>query len=455
MATAKLGDSDRQRDTAAPLVYTHRLLKEMLAVEAGLAQAQGQLGLIPSSTAQTITQVCEALSRDISRLDPDQLESDSLLAGNIAIPFVKKLTAVVAAADASAARYVHFGLTSQDILDTAAVLVWQQDLLRFEGLLKAAINQAASLARAHRDTPMMGRTWMQHALPMTFGLKAAGWLDALMRHAQRLSAEREEMRVLQCGGATGSLASLGQDGLKVSRALAEILHLKEPSLPWFGQRDRVFILAATLVGLTGSLGKIAKDVSLMAQTEVAECHEGVAPGKGGSSTMPHKKNPVHCAAVLTQATVLPGLLGVLASALPQEHERALGGWQAEWQAMPQILQGTESALQASVALLAGLEIRPQAMRANIDISRGLVMAESVALGLAPQIGKEAAHALLERISREAVEKNQTLGEALRQDPETSRLATPEQFAKWLSPLAYLGMSGAFVDRALEAYDRRG
>ncbi|MFM1880288.1 MAG: hypothetical protein RLZZ344_522 [Pseudomonadota bacterium] len=455
MATAKLGHSDRQQNTAAPLVYTHRLLKEMLAVEAGLAQAQGQLGLIPSSTAQTITQVCEALSRDISRLDPDQLESDSLLAGNIAIPFVKKLTAAVAAADASAARYVHFGATSQDILDTAAVLVWQQDLLHFEGLLNVAIDQAASLARAHRDTPMMGRTWMQHALPMTFGLKAAGWLDALMRHAQRLSAAREEMRVLQCGGATGSLASLGQDGLKVSRALAEILQLNEPSLPWFGQRDRVFALAATLVGLTGSLGKIAKDVSLMAQTEVAECQEGVAPGKGGSSTMPHKKNPVLCAVVLTQAMVLPGLLGVLASALPQEHERALGGWQAEWQAMPQILQGTESALQASVALLAGLEIRPQAMRANIDISRGLVMAESVALGLAPQIGKEAAHALLERISREAVEKNQTLGEALRQDPETSRLATPEQFAKWLSPLAYLGMSGAFVDRALEAYDRRG
>ena len=435
--------------------YAHKLLREMLAVESALAQAQGRAGLIPSQVARIISEVCEALSSDLMRLDPDQCENDSLLAGNIAIPFVKKLTAQVAQANAEAAKHVHFGATSQDILDTAAVLVWQQDILRLEGLLKDAMHHAAALARAHRDTPMMGRTWMQQALPMTFGLKAAGWLDALMRHAQRLDAAREEIRVVQFGGATGSLASLGKEGLKVSHALAEILALREPSLPWFGHRDRVFALASVLVGLTGSLGKIAKDVSLMSQTEVAECREGVAPGKGGSSTMPHKRNPVHCAAILTQATFLPGLLGVLASALPQEHERALGGWQAEWQAMPQILQGTEKALQQSAALLAGLEVLPQAMRANIDVSQGLVMAESVAFGLAPQIGKAAAHALLERLSRQAVDCGQTLGEALMNDPEASRLATREQFSAWLSPLAYLGASGDFVDRVLDAYDRRG
>ncbi|MBM3375173.1 MAG: 3-carboxy-cis,cis-muconate cycloisomerase [Betaproteobacteria bacterium] len=435
--------------------YAHRLLRQMLSVEAALARAQGQLGLIAPKSAEIIPQVCEALSQQPACLDPDQLETDSLLAGNIAIPFVKKLTAQVAQADAEAAKHVHFGATSQDILDTAAVLVWQQDLIRCEGLLRVLMQHVASLARAHRDTPMIGRTWMQHALPIPFGLKAAGWLDALMRHAQRLEAVREETRVLQFGGATGSLASLGKDGTKVSRLLAQILGLNEPNLPWFGHRDRVFSLASVLVGLTGSLGKIAKDVSLMAQTEVAELREGAAPGKGGSSTMPHKRNPVHCAAILTQATFLPGLLGVLASALPQEHERALGGWQAEWQAMPEILQGTESALQQSVALLAGLEVRSQTMRANVDLSQGLVMAESVAFGLAPQIGKIAAHALLERLSRQATDQGQTLEEALLQDAEASRLATPEQFAAWLSPLAYLGVSTDFVDRVLDAYDRMG
>ena len=435
--------------------YRERLLREMLSVEAALARAQGQLGLIAPNSAEIISQVCEALSQQPANLDPDQLEAESLLAGNIAIPFVKKLTAEVAQADAEAAKHVHFGATSQDILDTAVVLVWQQDLIRCEGLLRVLMQHAASLARAHRDTPMIGRTWMQHALPITFGLKAAGWLDALMRHAQRLEAVREETRVVQFGGATGSLASLGKDGTKVSHVLAQILGLNEPNLPWFGHRDRVFSLASVLVGLTGSLGKIAKDVSLMAQTEVAELREGAAPGKGGSSTMPHKRNPVHCAAILTQSTFLPGLLGVLASALPHEHERALGGWQAEWQAMPEILQGTESALQHSVALLAGLEVRPQAMRANIDISQGLVMAESVAFGLAPQIGKTAAHALLERLSRQATDQGQTLEEALLQDAEASRLATPEQFSSWLSPIAYLGASGEFVDRVLDAYDRMG
>lgn len=446
-------NSERPRNGAGGEPYAHRLLREMLAVESALAHAQGQAGLIRSQSAQIIAEICEALSRDLVGLDPDQLEKDSLLAGNIAIPFVKKLTAQVARTDVEAAKHVHFGATSQDILDTAAVLVWQQDVLRFEGLLKAAMDEAASLARAHRNTPMMGRTWMQHALPLTFGLKAAGWLDALMRHAQRLEGAREEMRVLQFGGAAGSLASLGQEGLKLSHSLAEILGLREPSLPWFGHRDRVFALASVLVGLTGSLGKIAKDVSLMAQTEIAECREGAAPDKGGSSTMPHKRNPVHCAAILTQAAFLPGLLGVLASALPQEHERALGGWQAEWQAVPQILQGTGTALQQSVALLAGLELQPQAMRANIDVSRGLVMAESVAFGLAPQMGKADAHALLERLSRQAVDSGQTLEETLLQDPEACRLATPAQFSAWLSPLAYLGASGEFVDRVLSVYDR--
>ena len=284
-------NSERPRNGAGGEPYAHRLLREMLAVESALAHAQGQAGLIRSQSAQIIAEICEALSRDLVGLDPDQLEKDSLLAGNIAIPFVKKLTAQVARTDVEAAKHVHFGATSQDILDTAAVLVWQQDVLWFEGLLKAAMDEAASLARAHRNTPMMGRTWMQHALPLTFGLKAAGWLDALMRHAQRLEGAREEMRVLQFGGAAGSLASLGQEGLKLSHSLAEILGLREPSLPWFGHRDRVFALASVLVGLTGSLGKIAKDVSLMAQTEIAECREGAATDKGGSSTMPHKRNP--------------------------------------------------------------------------------------------------------------------------------------------------------------------
>jgi len=431
--------------------YQTRLLHEMLRVEAALALAQASVGVIDANAAQAIERVCNDLRNDLSALRLEDLQSEAIDAGNLAIPFVKRLTALVTQADAEAAKHVHFGATSQDIIDTAAVLVWQQDLFRFEGLLKAAMQHAASLARTHRDTPMIGRTWMQHALPITFGMKVAGWLDALMRHAQRLKVVREEMRVLQFGGATGSLASLGNEGLKVSRALAENLALHEPSLPWFGHRDRIFTLASVLVGLTGSLGKIAKDVSLMAQTEVAELQEAMAPGKGGSSTMPHKRNPVGCAVILTQSTILPGLLASLASALPQEHERALGGWQAEWQLVPQLIHGAGIALQQAERLIGGLGINAQAMRSNIDCSRGLVMSESLALALAPSIGKAAAHSLLERLSAEAIAADKSLEETVTQDPEVRALCSREEIAARLSPETYLGMSGAYVDRVLAAY----
>ncbi|CAB3892224.1 3-carboxy-cis,cis-muconate cycloisomerase [Achromobacter piechaudii] len=426
-------------------------LRRMLAVEAALARAQARCGVIPDSAARCIDEVCHADDID-GILDLEQIAAASMLAGNIAIPFVKQLTAAVRQVDPEAARYVHWGATSQDILDTALVLQLQQAIAQLDQDIGSAQAACARLTAAHRDTLIVGRTWLQHALPTTFGLKTAGWLEALERSRQRLRQDAEQIALLQFGGAAGTLASLGDAAPAVAHAFAEELGLALPGMPWHTHRDRLANVAATLGVLTGTLGKIARDVSLMAQTEIAEVAEPGGPGRGGSSTMPHKRNPVGSAAILAAATRVPPLVSTVLSAMVQEHERALGGWQAEWDVLPQICALAGGALRHAVSMLDGLEVDAARMARNLDATNGLILAEAYALALGSRIGRMQAHEVIERASQEAVRRRCTLKvavqDALTQNEATRNLLSREELDRLSDPANYLGQATALSDRVL-------
>ncbi len=331
-------------------------LQRMLDFEAALARAQAACAVIPKTAPGPIARCAKA-----ELYDAQQIADAAIHAGNPAIPLIKLLTAEVKAIDPDSARYVHWGATSQDVMDTGLVLQLREAFLLVDEELQALCLILAKLADGHRHTPIAARTWMQQAIPTTLGLKFAGWLDALHRHKLRMADARPRILTLQFGGAAGSLAALHDKGLQVSAALAAELNLPLSNLPWHTERDRV-AEAATLFGLlAGTLGKIARDISLMVQTEVSELAEPAAPGRGGSSTMPHKRNPVSCAAILSAAMRVPGLVSTMLSAMLQEHERALGGWQAEWETLPKIICLTGDALSQTINLISGLEINPARM----------------------------------------------------------------------------------------------
>ncbi len=424
-------------------------VRRMLDVEAALARAEGRCGVIPAEAAATITQVCAAPGQG---MDLDALAQGAIGAGNLAIPFVKQLTALVSAHDEHAARYVHWGATSQDILDTALVLQLVEALRVEDAQLARLADACADLARRHRDTVMVARTWQQHALPTTFGLKAAGWLDALRRDLARLDETRHRVRTLQFGGAAGTLASLGAQAPDVAACLADELGLAQPVLPWHTHRDRLVEVASTLGMLCGTLGKIARDISLMMQTEVAEVAEPAAAGRGGSSTMPHKRNPVGCAAVLTIATRVPALVSTLLTAMPQEHERGLGGWQAEWDTLPDIVTMTAGALRCMGEIVAGLQVDAARMRANLDLTGGLILGEAYMLALGARLGRLPAHHLVEQATRDAVAQGVTLRQALQgrldADPALTGLLDAHTLDRLADPTRYTGQAGRYVDAAL-------
>jgi 3-carboxy-cis,cis-muconate cycloisomerase len=294
-----------------------------------------------------------------------------------------------------------------------------------------------------------GRTWLQQAPPVTLGLKAAGWLDAIGRHRERMRATRERALVLQFGGAAGTLAALGDRGPSVAAALARELNLALPDIPWHAHRDRIAEVAATLGLLTGSLGKIARDISLMSQTEVAELAEPNPPGRGGSSTMPHKRNPVACAEVLSAAIRVPALVSTMLSAMVQEHERGLGGWQAEWQTLPQICTLSAAALDQLAYVLEGLEVDQRMMTQNLEITRGLIFSEAVAFALAKHLGKSRAHELVERACRRAVAQNKHLRDVLMEDAEVRAHIDTKNLDLLLEPEMYLGSAQEMIDHVLK------
>ncbi|MDB5764678.1 MAG: 3-carboxy-cis,cis-muconate cycloisomerase [Herminiimonas sp.] len=424
-------------------------IQRMLDFEAALARAEAAQGVIPETAVPAITACCDAGAIDLAAL-----AAAAGPAGNLAIPLVKQLTAQVAGVDAEASKYVHWGATSQDAIDTGMVLQLRDALDHIDADLAQLADALAKLARQHQHTPLVGRTWMQHALPITFGLKAAGWLDAVLRHQDRLAELRARVLALQFGGAAGTLASLGTQGLQVAAALATDLGLMLPDTPWHTQRDRVAEVAAVLGLLTGSLGKMARDISLHMQTDVAEAGEPVAEGRGGSSTMPHKRNPVGCAVALAAAVRVPGLVSIMFSGMVQEHERALGGWQAEWDTLPEIVQLTAGALQQMRQVASGLTVDAARMRANLDTTHGQIMAEAVTLALGGKIGRMAAHKIVERACHLAAATNRHLREVLVQDTQIIAELSAGDIDRLLDPAGYTGESAAFVDRVLQTYHRR-
>ena len=415
-------------------------LQGMLDFEAALARAEARAGVIPSSAASVISQKCKA-----ELFHVEALAQAAKLAGNVAIPLIKELTHLIAAADKDAARYVHWGATSQDAIDTG-LLLQLRDALRFIAAdLERLCAALAELATKHRSTIMVARTWMQQALPTTFGFAVAGWLDAVNRANLRLWEAEQHAMVLQFGGAVGTLAALGSKGQEVAGSLAAELGLALPNMPWHAQRDRIADLAAALGICAGTLGKIARDISLHAQTEVAEVFEPASQGRGGSSTMPHKRNPVTCAVVLAAALRVPSLVSTVLTAMPQDYERGLGGWHAEWETLPEIVSLTAGALHHLAEIAPQLEIDADRMRENLELTRGLIYAEAVSMALATKMGRSQAHDLVEAACRQSQREKCHLRDVLARDPQVSTRLSSKELEDLFDPRKYLGAAETFVD----------
>lgn len=418
-------------------------LQHMLDFEAALARAEAATGVIPASAVTAIEAACQADQFDLAALADAATRS-----GNLAIPLVKTLTAKVAKADAEAARYVHWGATSQDVIDTATMLGLRAAIDALLADLDRAIAGFAALAQKHRNTAVVARTWLQHALPMPFGLKLAEYASALHRSRLRLKRLRTEGLALQFGGAAGTLAALGDKGLIVAEQLARELQLPLPDAPWHTHRDRIAEVASVLAILSGSCGKIARDVSLMMQTDVGEAFEPSGEGRGGSSTMPHKRNPVASASALGAATMAPNLAATIFAAQIQDHERSAGPWHAEWPTLPTLLLVTSGALAAIVDIAEGLEVDVDRMRLNLDATHGLIMAEAVTFALADKLGKSDAHHLVEAATKRAVAEKKHLRDVLTADPKVSAQLSAAAIAKLFEPMDYQGVSQALIDRLL-------
>ena len=423
-------------------------LQRMLDFESALARAEAATGVIPKTAVTAIEAACQA-----ERFDKTRLAEDAVRAGNLAIPLVKALTAEVAKSDPEAARYVHWGATSQDVIDTATMLGLRAAVDALLPDLDRAIAGFARLAHEHRNTAMVARTWLQHALPMPFGLKLAEYAAALHRSRARLKRLRDESIVLQFGGAAGTLAALGDKGLKVAEQLAKELNLRLPDAPWHTHRDRITDAASVLAILTGTCGKIARDVSLMMQTDVGEAFEPAGAGRGGSSTMPHKRNPVASAAALAAATMAPNLAATLFAAQVQDHERSAGPWHAEWPTLPTLQLVTSGALAATVDIAEGLEVDVDRMRANLDSTHGLIMAEAVAMALAETIGKSESHHLIEAASRKAIESKTHLRDVLAGDTRVAKHLSANDLKRLFDPMGYQGVSQTLIDRLLASLEQ--
>jgi 3-carboxy-cis,cis-muconate cycloisomerase len=419
-------------------------VQAMLDAERALAAAEARAGVIPVSAADAI-----AKSSRAELFDLEQIGLGGRHVGNPVEPLVRALTAEIGG---DAGRYVHWGATSQDILDTAAMLVARSALDLILADLDGVATACAALAETHRSTLVAGRTLLQQALPTTFGLKAAGWLVGTLEARRRLASVRSGLPA-ELGGAAGTLASLGERGPEVLRLFAEELDLAEPVLPWHTNRVRFADLGSSLDAAAGFLAKIALDVALLAQTEVAEVAEPASPGRGGSSTMPHKRNPVGSALAAACARQVHAASSVLTGGLAQEHERAAGAWQAEWQSLASALALTGGAAASIREVLEGLEVDAERMRRNLDATDGLIMAERVSFLLAERIGRSEAHELVTDACARAVSSRRALRDELASDERVAELLSAEQLDAAFDPAGYVGSAEAFVDRALDLYRR--
>jgi 3-carboxy-cis,cis-muconate cycloisomerase len=415
-------------------------LQALLDVEAALARAGARAGVVPPEAAEDIACRCRA-----EEFDLEELGEAATRTGNPVPALVRALGEQVGE---EAAAHVHRGATSQDVIDTAMMLVARRALGPLLDDLAAAADACATLVEAHRDTLVAGRTLLQQALPLPFALKAAGWLSALDEARGVLLEARERAPAAQLGGAVGTLASLGVEGPAVAEAFAEEIGLAAPALPWHTNRLRVAVLAGALGAGAGVVGKVAGDVALLAQTEVGEAAE--AEG-GGSSTMPQKRNPVGAVLASACARRAPGLVATLLSSMDHEHERAAGAWHAEWEALSDLLRLTGAAAAWLRGALEGLQVDPERARANLEATGGLLMAERVAGALAPGLGRQTAHDLVAEAARRVQEEGVPFRDALLATEEVERTLGPEGVDAALDPADYLGAAGTFVDRALRAH----
>lgn len=434
-------------DACADALSDARLLAAMARFEGALARASVGAGFVPADAAAIIARVAAQ-----AKFDADAIGKAARRSATLAIPFVRSLTEQVSAASADAARYVHFGATSQDVVDTGVVLCLGPASERLLALARRAGDAAAALARRHAKTPMIARTLLQPAVPVPFGWKAAVWLSAIARARAGFSIAATNARRLQFGGAGGTLSAYGAQGETVANALAADLGLECAAITWHSVRDGFARLGAETAILAGAAGKIARDVSLLMQAEIGEVAEPSGAGRGGSSAMPHKRNPVGCMAALEAAQRAPHLAAVLLSQLSPEHERGLGHWQGQWFTLRDLLCSTASALAAVSEVLEGLTVDERAMRANIDRTRGLVFSENVSLALSRSLGKQAAHALAEKLCETAVRERRTLAEVLRADPAGQTMSAA-QIDALFDPQSCYGSAPAMIERALTEWSQ--
>lgn len=418
----------------------HAFLQRMLDVEAALARAQARLGIIPAEAAPVITAAADA-----ARLDLPALAAATRNTGYPVVGLVKQLSAL---AGPEAGRWTHWGATTQDIMDTALVLQMRDGLALIEADLRATCAAFAAMAARHRDTVMAGRTHLQHALPVTFGYKVAVWLSPLLASLDRLAQLRPRALRLSFGGAAGTLASLGEQGLEVSRELARELDLAEADIPWHVARDGLAETACWLGVLCGTLSKMATDVMLMMQTELMEVGEPHAPGRGGSSTMPQKRNPIACEYVLSQSRGVHALVPQVLAAMAQDFERGTGPWQAEMLALPQAFLLTHGAVSHARFIAEGLVVDAARMRRNLDATGGLIVSEAVMMGLAPLLGRGEAHHAVNDACDLALAEGVSLTQALLRDARVAAKLDAAAIARMTDPAAYLGSAGAFTDRVV-------
>ena len=433
----------------ATLFSDESVLEAMLKFEAALAYSEARHGVIPKAAANTIAAAAKPDNFDISAL-----ADAAFRAGILAIPLVKMLTEQVRRVDAEAARFVHWGATSQDVADTAMSLLLKRAEPVLNGDLKRLERSLADLSERHKNSIMLGRTLLQPAPPVTFGLKAAAWLASIRRSARRVQKSFRGAAVLQFGGASGTLASLGDRGIAVAESLNVELGFGDlPAAPWHTQRDELATLICACGVLTGSLGKMARDISLLMQNEVGEAAEPGVDGRGGSSTMPNKRNPTACALTLAAAHRVPGLVASFLSAMLQEHERGVGGWQAEWPIIAAVIQSTGVAIASMAEVAEGVSVDSGRMRVNVENTRGVVFAERAMMMLGAKLGRDVAHRIIKAAAEKSAEQEKNLSAVLASMPEVTKHLSPAELKELETPEQYLGSAGSFRKALVAEADR--
>jgi 3-carboxy-cis,cis-muconate cycloisomerase len=447
--SARLIESLATTPALAAVFSDESVLQAMLEFESALARADARIEVIPADAANAIAAAAKPGNFDISAL-----ADAAFRAGTPAIPLVKMLTEQVRKASAQAAGFVHWGATSQDVADTAMSLLLKRAEPILTGDVSRLENALGNLSESHKDTVMLGRTLLQAAPPVTFGLKAAGWLASVRRGRRRLQKAFRTAVVLQFGGASGTLASLGDRGIPVAEALsAELGFGDRPAAPWHTQRDELAALICACGVLTGSLGKMARDISLLMQNEVGEAAEPGGEGRGGSSTMPNKRNPTACALTLAAAHRVPGLVASFLSSMLQEHERGVGGWQAEWPIIAAAVQSTGVAIASMAEVAEGLAVDTRKMRLNVENTNGVIFAERAMMLLGTKMGRDVAHKILEAAALKSVNEGRNLAVVLAEIPEVTIHLSPAELKRLETPEQYLGSAEAFRQALISRSDR--